>query len=167
MTKKHGNIDQNHQESAKSLNVKTFIQSLPCKGISKLILTGISIILTVIVSYSMDIKKSSEQPDQYSLYHHLYQLFHLWPLGYSHLLHEERHLHQEHWFIQPYDCFSCKVFGFLCRQWREKVKSGQFLYIDSNPGLLDELSVDDDLQQLHDHLLNDHVDHDTGGMAEE
>ena len=39
------------------------------------------------------------------------------------------------------------------------------MFSDGNQWLFDQLSVEDHLQQLHHHLLLDHVHPDTGDMA--
>ena len=57
MAKNH----QTPQKIAKSANIKTFLQSLPFNGISKLVMTGISIILTVIISSANEMETKSLQ----------------------------------------------------------------------------------------------------------
>ena len=42
--------DSKHELSDEDSSLTRFLQSLPCAGISKLILTGLSIILTVLVT---------------------------------------------------------------------------------------------------------------------
>ena len=56
MTSNQGYI----QEKGKSSNLEKFLQSLPCTGICKLILTGISIILTVMISTANEKEKQEE-----------------------------------------------------------------------------------------------------------
>ena len=46
--------------SVESSKLTRFLQSLPCAGISKLILTGLSIILTVLVSNDGDLQLGTE-----------------------------------------------------------------------------------------------------------
>ena len=52
--------DSKHELSDGDSSLTRFLQSLPCAGISKLILTGVSIILTVLVTSAEDQMPDSE-----------------------------------------------------------------------------------------------------------
>jgi hypothetical protein len=106
MTKQHRGIDQNHKESAKSSTVKIFLKSLPCKGICKLILTGISIILTVMVSSSMNIENQENNLSS-TLYITIYISF-----SFSGLLNILIFYARKGFFVKNIDSFSL-VIAFL------------------------------------------------------